>query len=112
MNPLTRTFIDPAQKLAEDIAEQWQQPSDFEQLVAGNCQNAAGDLFHMLRQLTHLQQSVTTMTTETDHSIVLYRTKSAIDLTETFNSTYQPWLEQCIIMFYRLSDKSKLATGK
>ncbi|KAK5044932.1 hypothetical protein LTR84_010304 [Exophiala bonariae] len=102
---------DISQQSAVDTAEQWQQPSSFEQCVASNCQNAAGDLFHMLRQMTHLKQFIATATPEIDSAILKTRVESAIILTEGFDSTYQPWLEQCIVMFYRLSNKSKLATA-
>jgi hypothetical protein len=111
-NMLTQLTLGSAQRIVEDITEQWQHPSLFEQHVASNCQNAAGDLFHIFRQLTHLKQFVLAMTTTIDHTILLSRIESAISLTEGFNSIYQPWLEQCIIMFYRLSDRSKLATGR
>lgn len=110
-NLLTHLSLGSAQRIAEDMTEQWQQPSTFEQHVARNCQNAAGDLFHIFRQLTHLKQFVLAMTTTTDYVVLLNRIESAISLSDGFNSIYQPWLEQCIVMFYRLSDRSKLSTG-
>ncbi|KEF56375.1 uncharacterized protein A1O9_07956 [Exophiala aquamarina CBS 119918] len=104
---------DSTQRLAQNITEQWQQPSTFEQDVAKNCQNAAGDLFHIFRQLTHLKQFISTINAPTDHArmILLGRIESAINLTEGFDTIYQPWLQQCIIMFYRFSDRIKLSTA-
>lgn len=110
--PLTLNILDIDSQRAEVMAEQWQQPSVFEQHVASTCQNAAGDLFHMLRELTHLKQFIARATPTTDNAILVARVETAIKRTEGYDSTYRPWLEQCIIMFYRLSDKSKLATGK
>lgn len=103
-----------AQRIAENMTEQWQQPSTFEEDIAKNCQNAAGDLFHIFRQLSHLKQFVSKMTTPTDHArtILLSRIESAIKLSGGFDTIYQPWLEQCIIMFYRFSDRIKVSTGK
>jgi hypothetical protein len=35
----------------------------------------------------------------------------ALGTIDEFTMTYGPWLDQCVISFYLLSEKSKLASG-
>ncbi len=93
-------------------APQWQQPALFDQEVTRNCQNAAGDLFRVFRGITHLRQSLLTNCMPFDIIAIRNAVTFAMGTVDEFALTYGPWLDQCVLSFYILSEKSKLASGK
>ncbi|KAK4949767.1 hypothetical protein LTR10_011609 [Elasticomyces elasticus] len=88
-----------------------EQVAAFDQEVAATCQNAAGDLFHVFRQVIHLRQSTTKTSTPLDVCNLRSLVQQSSKLVDEYTSAYGTWLEHCTISFYRLSEKSKLSCG-
>ena len=90
------------------IAPRWQQPAAFDEGIPQNSQNAAGDLFRVLRGVINLRQALL------GHEIPAIKNAVTLSLGifDEFALTHVPWLDQCVISFYSLSEKSKLASGE
>ncbi|ETI22507.1 hypothetical protein G647_06582 [Cladophialophora carrionii CBS 160.54] len=97
--------------LGGHVPPQWQEPALFDQEVPRNCQNAAGDLFRIFRGVIHLRQMLLTGRGTFDMHATRNAVSVALGTTDEFTMTYGPWLDQCVISFYLLSEKSKLASA-
>lgn len=98
--------------LSGHAAPQWQEPARFDEEVPEHCKNAAGDLFRVFRGIIHLRQLLLPGSSPFDVQAVRNMVALALSVFDEFAITYGPWLEQCVISFYILSEKSKLASGK
>jgi hypothetical protein len=58
-----------------------------------------------------LRELLLPTSTPVDVRIVTSAVESAVATLEEYNATYGPWLDQCIISFYRLSEKSELSSA-
>ncbi|KAI1630189.1 hypothetical protein EDD37DRAFT_85808 [Exophiala viscosa] len=83
----------------------------FDQEVSATCQNAAGDLFHVFRQVINLRQSTTKTRTPLDISDLRRLVQQSCNVVDDYATAYISWLEHCTISFYRLSEKPKLSCG-
>ncbi|KAJ9607985.1 hypothetical protein H2200_008064 [Cladophialophora chaetospira] len=97
--------------LSGHMAPQWQQPAIFDRDVPRNCQDAAGDLFRVFRGVTHLRQTLIAAGAPFDMHVTRNAATFALGTFDEFAMTYGPWLDQCVISFYLLSEKSKLASA-
>jgi hypothetical protein len=75
------------------------------------CQTASGDLFRVFRAAINLRQTLLRYSLGTDIDPIRKRITFALGAFEEFSSVYDSWLSQCVMSFYLLSDKSKLASG-
>ncbi|EXJ58533.1 hypothetical protein A1O7_05959 [Cladophialophora yegresii CBS 114405] len=97
--------------LGGHAAPQWQQPALFDQEVPRHCQNASGDLFRVFRGVIHLRQMLLAGSGPSDMHATRTAVSTALGTIDEFTMTYGPWLDQCVISFYLLSEKSKLASA-
>ncbi|KIW13291.1 hypothetical protein PV08_08479 [Exophiala spinifera] len=88
--------------------------SAFDIKVPSCCQSAAGDLFHLFRQVIRLRDAADTTSVSNvsiDVANLQGRVRESINTMNAYTSLYGSWLEQCIISFYRLSEESKLSSA-
>jgi hypothetical protein len=90
---------------------EWQEPTTFDREVPRACQTASGDLFRVFRAAINLRQALLRHSTGADVDAIRRRITFALGAFEEFSLVYDSWLSQCVMSFYLLSDKSKLASG-